>query len=44
MCSLEYFWEVRRSMKDWVLSDDGDMWSVKFDVRDLGGHLGTTFR
>ena len=22
----------------------GDQWSVKFDVRDLGGHLDTTFR
>ena len=31
-------------MKDWVLSPDGDKWSVKFDVRDLGGHLDTTFR
>ena len=31
-------------MKDWVLSQEGDQWSVKFDVRDLGGHLDTTFR
>ena len=22
----------------------GDRWTVKFDVRDLGGHLDTTFR
>ena len=36
--------EVRRDMKDWVLSKEGDQWSVKFDVRDLGGHLNTTFR
>ena len=36
--------EVRRDMKDWVLSCEGDQWSVKFDVRDLGGHLDTTFR
>ena len=36
--------EVRKDMKDWVLSLDGDKWSVKFDVRDLGGHLDTTFR
>ena len=36
--------EVRKDMKDWVLSLDGDRWSVKFDVRDLGGHLDTTFR
>ena len=31
-------------MKDWALSQEGDKWSVKFDVRDLGGHLDTTFR
>ena len=31
-------------MKDGVLSQEGDQWSVKFDVRDLGGHLDTTFR
>ena len=36
--------EVRRDMKDWVLSCEGDQWSVKFYVRDLGGHLDTTFR
>ena len=36
--------EVRKDMKDWVLSLEGDKWIVKFDVRDLGGHLGTTFR
>ena len=35
---------VRKDMKDWVLSEEGDKWSVKFDVRDLGGHLDTTFR
>ena len=29
--------EVRRLMKDWVLSDAGDRWSVKLDTRDLGG-------
>ena len=27
---------VRGIMKDWVLSDSGDRWSVKLDVRDLG--------
>ena len=26
------------------MSDGGDKWSLKFDVRDLGGHLDTTFR
>ena len=31
-------------MKEWVLSQDGDQWSVKFDVRDLEGHLDATFR
>ena len=36
--------EVQRDMKDWVLSQEGDQWSVKFDFRDLGGHLDTTFR
>ena len=28
--------EVRKDMKDWVLSQEGDKWSVKYDVRDLG--------
>ena len=36
--------EVRKDMKGWVLSQEGDQWSVKFDVLDLGGHLDTTFR
>ena len=36
--------EVRKDMKEWVLSQEGDRWSVKFDVRDLGGHLDTTVR
>ena len=31
-------------MKDWVLSQEGDQWPAKFDVRDLGRHLDTTFR
>ena len=31
-------------MKGWVLSQEGDQWSVRFDVRDLGGHLDTTLR
>ena len=34
---------VRKDMKGWLLSQEGDQWSVKFDVRDLGGHLDTTF-
>ena len=36
--------KVRKDMKDCVLSQQGDKWSVKFDVRDLGGRLDTTFR
>ena len=35
---------VRKEMRDWVVSDEGDRWTVKLDVRDLGGHLDTTFR
>ena len=35
---------VRKDMRDWGLSHEGDKWSVKLDVRDLGGHLDTTFR
>ena len=31
--------KVRVDMKDWLVSDAGDKWSVKLDVRDLGGHL-----
>ena len=31
-------------MKGWLLSQEGNQWSVRFDVRDLGGHLDTTFR
>ena len=35
---------VRRLMKNGVLSDAGDKWTVKSDVRDLEGHLETTYR
>ena len=35
---------VRKDMKDWVLSQEEDRWSVKYGVRDLGGHLDTSFR
>ena len=31
-------------MKDWVLSQEGEKWTVQLDVRDLGGHLDATFR
>ena len=27
--------DVKEDMKDWVLSQDGDRWTVRFDVRDL---------
>ena len=36
--------EVRKDMKEWVLSQEGDQWSVTSGVRDLGGLLDTTFR
>ena len=36
--------EVRGDMKCWVVSDTGNKWSVKFDDRDLGGHLDSTLR
>ena len=26
------------------MTDGGDRWAVKLDVRDFGGHLDTTFR
>ena len=34
---------VRSDMRRWVVTDEGDRWSVKLDVRDLGGHLDSTF-
>ena len=36
--------DVRNDMKCWVVSDSGDRWSVRLDVRDFGGHLDSTFR
>ena len=35
---------VRRDMKDWVLSQEGERWPCQVDVRDLGGYLDTTCR
>ena len=35
---------VRVKIRDWLVSDACDKWSVKFDVRDLGGHLDATKR
>ena len=34
---------VRSNMRGWIVSDEGHQWSVKLEVRDLGGHLDTTF-
>ena len=31
-------------MKCWVVPDAGDQWSVRLDVRDLGGHLDSTLK
>ena len=35
---------VRKAIKDWVLSNGGEKWTVKLDVSHLGGHVDTTFR
>ena len=35
---------VRKDMEGWLVSDGGDRWSVRLVVRDLGGHLDTTYR
>ena len=35
---------VRKDMKNWLISDGGDRWSVDLDVRDFGGHLDATYR
>ena len=35
---------VRRDVKDWVIFAQGERWTVKLDVRDLGGLLDTTYR
>ena len=45
MCAYEYFHgAVLSNMRSWVASDEDDRWSVKLDVRDLRGHLDSTFR
>ena len=36
--------KVRDDMKCWSVSDTGDKWSVKLDIRDLGGHLDSSLR
>ena len=35
---------VRGDTRGWIVTDGGDKRSVKLDVRDLGGHLDTTFQ
>ena len=35
---------VRNGLRDWILSHEWDEWTVKLEVRDLGGHLDTTCR
>ena len=35
--------DVRKDMKDWVLTQEGDKWFVKFDVRDLEETFGHYF-
>ena len=43
MCPVKYFREVPKDMKEWVLPQEGDRWSVKFDVRDFGRPFGHYF-
>ena len=35
---------VRNDMRGWVVTDEGDRWLVKLNVRDLGWHQDSTFR
>ena len=35
---------TRARMKTWDISGAGDCWTVRLDVRDLGGHLDATYR
>ena len=35
---------VRKDMRNWLLSQEGDKWTVKLDVWDLGGPLDTNLR
>ena len=34
---------VRKDMREWVVSDEGHRWTVKFDVRDLTWAFGYYF-
>ena len=44
MCPFKYFSGGLEGYEGLGSFSRGDQWSVKFDVRDLGGHLDTTFR
>ena len=35
---------VRSDMRGWIVTDEGDRWSVRLDVPDSGRNLDTTFR
>ena len=35
---------TRARMKTWDISGAGDCWTVRLDMRDLGGHLDSTYR
>ena len=35
---------VRKAVKLWDISENGGLWKVQLDVRDLGGHLDFTLR
>ena len=35
---------VRRDLKDLVICAGNERWTARLDVRDLGGHLDTTYR
>ena len=32
-----------RDMKNWIIFQEEDKWTVTLDIRDLGGHMDTTF-
>ena len=44
MCPVEYFQGCQEGYGGLGSVQEGDKWSVKYDVRDLGGHLDVTFR
>ena len=44
MCPVKYFQGGSEGYEGLGSFPKGDEWSVKFDIRDFGGHLDTTFR